>query len=250
MLSVEKLNDIEKKQMKDFIIEQGFENRKKSGTWKKGVAVAVAVIIIGIPIFGATFPALAQNIPIIGGFFGRIIVNQAISQEGFDVTVHRVTFSPTRTIVDFSYVSPFSDFGMHLERLPRNEYTNLVELDDLFEITVTQIRWEMVDNFGNEVIFIYGDGVSTRNGFDFSGRWFFELTYQEVTQIIITPIAYIWDIEIWHDPYERERVRAEGTVIHPDGGISMQWEATYQHETHELVERIVLEPIIIDLSQH
>jgi len=72
---MERLNDIEKKQMKDFIIEKGFEKREKGRTWKK-VLVAAAAIIIGIPILGVTFPALAQHIQIIGGIFERIDLHE------------------------------------------------------------------------------------------------------------------------------------------------------------------------------
>ena len=66
---MERLNDFEKKQMKDFIIEQGFEGRKSSGRWKKQLVVAAAVIMIGIPALGAAFPAWGQRIPIVGGVF-------------------------------------------------------------------------------------------------------------------------------------------------------------------------------------
>ena len=69
---MERLNDIEKQQMKGLMIERGFEGRKKIVVWKKQFVTAAAVVMIGIPILGFTFPALAQHIPIIGGIFETI----------------------------------------------------------------------------------------------------------------------------------------------------------------------------------
>ena len=85
---MERLNDIEKQQMKEFIIEQGFGDKKKGWAWKKGLVAAVAVVMIGIPIFGATFPALAeqivQYIPVVRGVFGNVEVHQQERLVGLD----------------------------------------------------------------------------------------------------------------------------------------------------------------------
>jgi len=72
---MERLNDFEKKQMKEVILEKGFTDREVSGvkksSLKKQLMIATAVLMIGTPIFGFTFPAIAQHIPIIGGIFER-----------------------------------------------------------------------------------------------------------------------------------------------------------------------------------
>jgi len=117
VLKVERLNDIEKKEMKDFIIEQGFEGRKKGWTWEKGLVVAAAVLVIGIPVFGVTFPALAQHIPIIGGIFDRgdlheadryvwlseygIPIGETQYTEGFSITLMESFFDGERIYLAF-----------------------------------------------------------------------------------------------------------------------------------------------------
>ena len=66
---MEKLTDIEKKQMKDFITEQGFAGRQTVGVWKKQLVAVVAVVMIGILAFGFTFPAWGQYLPFVGRIF-------------------------------------------------------------------------------------------------------------------------------------------------------------------------------------
>ena len=66
------LNDLEEQQAIDEIVNKGFVGRKGAGGWKKQLVAVVAVVMIGIPIFGMAFPALAQQIPIIGRIFAMI----------------------------------------------------------------------------------------------------------------------------------------------------------------------------------
>jgi len=69
---MEKLTDFEKKQMKDYIITQGLSNEKQNSNWKRILVAAVAIVVIGVPIFGFSFPVLAGHIPIIGGLFAQM----------------------------------------------------------------------------------------------------------------------------------------------------------------------------------
>ena len=66
---MDKLTTFEKQQMKGFIIEQGFEGRKATGRLKKQIIAVAAAVLIGIPAFGFTFPAIAANIPRIFDLF-------------------------------------------------------------------------------------------------------------------------------------------------------------------------------------
>ena len=68
---MEKLNDIEKKQMKKHIIRKAYAGKKRGTSRKKIVALA-ATFLVAIQTFGLTFPALAENIPIIREIFGRV----------------------------------------------------------------------------------------------------------------------------------------------------------------------------------
>ena len=68
---MQRLDDIKKKRVIDSAVEQGLAGRQPLGRWKKQLMTAVAMIAIGFPIFGFTFPAVAQHLPIIGGIFER-----------------------------------------------------------------------------------------------------------------------------------------------------------------------------------
>jgi len=81
MVDKQFLNDIEEMHAINKIVDLAFEGRRRSANWMRNIAVAVAVVVIGIPTLGYTFPAFAQqiaehvpaieNIPIIGGIFAR-----------------------------------------------------------------------------------------------------------------------------------------------------------------------------------
>ena len=71
------------------------------------------------------------------------------------------------------------------------------------------------------------------------------MPHQDATQIILTPVMYIWQTIVTHDIEERERVRSEAEEVGDSG--SMRWESTYINEDVEFIEIIELEPFIIDL---
>jgi len=73
---MQQLDDIKKKSVIDHAVEMGMAGRKKSGGWKKQLIALAAVVMIGIPVLGFTFPALAQHIPIIGGIFERVDLHE------------------------------------------------------------------------------------------------------------------------------------------------------------------------------
>jgi len=68
---MDRLDDIKKQRIINNAVELGLAGRGKSVVWPRKLAVVAASIIIGISVFGYTFPALAQHIPIIGGIFER-----------------------------------------------------------------------------------------------------------------------------------------------------------------------------------
>ena len=75
--------DEEKKEIERIVDEIMVEN-KTAGSWKRKVLIAAAVVMIGIPVFGFAFPALAQHIPIIGGLFVREDIHQHESLVALD----------------------------------------------------------------------------------------------------------------------------------------------------------------------
>ena len=60
---MQRLDDIKKKSVIDNAVEIGLAGKKSSGGWKRHSVVAAAVILIGIPMFGFAFPAIAAHIP-------------------------------------------------------------------------------------------------------------------------------------------------------------------------------------------
>jgi len=71
MVDKDFLNDFEEQVAIKKIVDLAFEGRKKTSNWQRNLITAAAMIIIGIPIFGYSFPALARHIPVIGGLFGQ-----------------------------------------------------------------------------------------------------------------------------------------------------------------------------------
>jgi len=114
---MERLNDMEKKQMKEIILEQGFVDRENSGvkksSLKKQWMIAAAALMIGIPIFGFTFPAIAQHIPIIGGIFER---DDLHGQERLVGISEHATMIGERQYADGFYITLMETFfdGEHI----------------------------------------------------------------------------------------------------------------------------------------
>ena len=119
MVDKEFLNDIEEMHAINKIVDLAFEGRRRSANWMRNIAVAVAVVVIGIPTLGYTFPALAQqivehvpaieNIPIIGGIFSRtdihndpwledmapyaVVIGQRQEADGVAITLNEAYFN-------------------------------------------------------------------------------------------------------------------------------------------------------------
>lgn len=66
---MQRLDDIKKQRIIDNAVRIGLAGRKSSGAWKKQLIAAAAAVIIGLPVLGLTFPALAEQIPVIGRIF-------------------------------------------------------------------------------------------------------------------------------------------------------------------------------------
>ena len=161
-------------------------------------------------------------------------VEETISAEGFDVTIHNFTASPAGITVNFSYVAPFRGYTMEPD-----------VINDIFEATTASVEWEVVDDLGNRVRSVGGSWGSEYYSeyYKITGEIFLDPAPVDATQLIITPVAYIWHHTITHDIAERERIRTEAAG--EDG--SMSWVAYYINEEKELVTTIRLEPIIINL---
>jgi len=109
MVDKDFLNDLEEQQAINEIVELGFANRKNPKIWLRNLAVAMAILVIGIPAFAYTFPALAQHIPIIGGIFerrgGRFAdIAEFADVIGMEVTSHGVTVAIEDAVFDGSRV--------------------------------------------------------------------------------------------------------------------------------------------------
>ena len=66
------LNDFEEQQAINKIVNQGLQGRKKQSTLRRALIAVVVTLVFGVPLFGITFPALAQHIPLIGGLFAQM----------------------------------------------------------------------------------------------------------------------------------------------------------------------------------
>jgi len=73
---MEKLTDFEKREMIGMILEKGLTERKGQGKWQRNVMTGIAATIAGFMIFGFTFPALAQYVPIVGGIFEGMVADR------------------------------------------------------------------------------------------------------------------------------------------------------------------------------
>ena len=83
VLKMEQLNDIEKKQMTDFIVDQGLKGRKRK--WKKSLYAVEAMVVIVALAFGVAFPLLVRYVPMLGGMFERgDLHHQEILTETFE----------------------------------------------------------------------------------------------------------------------------------------------------------------------
>jgi len=161
---------------------------------------------------------------------GSMAVSETTSIEDIEVTIRDLTSSSAGVSFNFSYTTPYG--------ISTGEPDII---DDIHEATTTYIEWMVVDDFGNIVHETFGGtGGDEDDPYLVTGQLTLEPPHADATQLIITPVVYIWQHTITHDIEERERVRAEGAA-------SGSWQQIYINEERELTNRIELEPIIVDL---
>ena len=120
MLDQDFLNDFEEQRAINEIVELGLSGRKTPKTWHRTLVAAIAIVMIGIPTFGYTFPALAQqivqNIPFIGGIFTRIessiadyatIINETRTSDGVSFTLHEGFFNGREIMLTYFVESDY-----------------------------------------------------------------------------------------------------------------------------------------------
>ena len=161
---MQRLDDIKKKRVIDSAIEVGMAGRKNSNVWQKRFVAAAAVVMIGIPVLGFTFPALAQHIPIIGGIFGRedlhqqerfvemaddvLEIGQTQEQDGFAVTLSEVFIDGGRMYVAY-----------HIESTEGRLLGTENEIADLEDQGLAN---DELVSFGNDMpIFVSGSEINT-----------------------------------------------------------------------------------------
>ena len=146
MVDKDFLTDFEEQKAINEIIEKGFTGRKKAMTWQKQLVAAVAIIIIGIPTFGFSFPALAQHIPLIGGLFAQM--DSAGMGGNLDmITEYATTVDETQVAdgVSITLVEQFFDgHGIYLSYLVESEFALNRGLE-WFEYALTREVTVMID---------------------------------------------------------------------------------------------------------
>jgi len=141
MVDKEFLNDIEEQQAIDQIVELGFAGRKTSRTWPRNLVAAIAIIVVGIPIFGYTFPALAQHIPIVGGIFARTDVHHMDWLES--IADYAVVIGEVQTSDGISFTLNEAFFN------GREVYlTYLVESEQALNREIMWFNYELVQEIG------------------------------------------------------------------------------------------------------
>ena len=114
---MEILTEIEEKMEIRKVVDEIVKGKNTARLWKRNILVAAAVVMIGIPAFGFTFPALAQHIPIIGGLFARedihqneglaaldnysSVIDQTQTVDGISITLEEVYFDGGRIYAAF-----------------------------------------------------------------------------------------------------------------------------------------------------
>jgi len=109
---MERLDDLKKRKIINNAVELGLEGRKKRVVWPRNVAVAAASVIIGIPVFGYTFPALAEHIPLIGSIFSRtedmqdlsdyaMLINEIQVADGVSFTLNEALFDGRNVLLTY-----------------------------------------------------------------------------------------------------------------------------------------------------
>ena len=76
MIDKDFLNDIEEQQAIKAIVALGLANKEVSTPWRRKLVSATAMVAVGLLVFGLTFPALAGQIPLIGGLFSRVDLHE------------------------------------------------------------------------------------------------------------------------------------------------------------------------------
>ena len=148
------LNDIEEQKAIDKIVERGLVGRKSSGRLKKQLMAVAAAVLIGIPAFGAAFPALAQHIPFIGGIFEREDIHEwdrltefqefasevgvSVEDDGITITIDEVFFDGN-IYVSF-VIEADRDLGEWVSLYGEGEYGE-IEMGLIFDGVPQDIRF-------------------------------------------------------------------------------------------------------------
>jgi len=232
------LNDIEEKQAIDEIVEKGFVGRKASRMHQRYLVAAVAVIMIGIPAFGFAFPAIAANIPIIGGIFDRddlhgqerligfseyaTIIGETQVSEDVSVTLSEAIFDGERVYLtylvesdrDISDVFMFEmpDVGLIIDGA-RNRMMNTAvdyhNIDDYSFLFIVMLAPHSSDVAGAETIEVFLS-LSTLLGLDLE---ILEATGEEVEHVIAEGP---WNFQIPLESIGNESVIVDQTVSYED----------------------------------
>lgn len=221
------VTELERKKVKNNLKKL---TKKKKRNWRKNTLAAAAALVISTTVLGATFPAYAQNIPIVGNIFQAIdetlFANfQAFSDElgmtqtsnGISITVNDAVFDGETVFFTYSIKSDrdlgadigltgFPDVkganggggGSNTEKLDEHNYIGLMTVTSHFEKeqAKARVKW----NVGS---------IITENG-EIDGDWSFAFslgvieseeipvnkTIEEegvevtVNKIAITPISF------------------------------------------------------------
>ena len=154
------------------------------------------------------------RVPLVSVGHDRVVVNQTINQDGFTIQINNLTFSPAGVRLRFSCTLPHPIFS---HGIPFYEQA----IDEV----VAGIDWIIIDDLGNQLKLLEMTTSHANDSYSATGRSTFMPPHSGARLITITPVIYTYkDIQIYE--------------------IS---EAFYLIKSYEIVERIELESIVIDL---
>jgi len=175
---MEKLNDIERKQMKNRILTEGLKPQKRNH-FKRSLIATAAALIIAVPIFGFSFPAMAQHIPFIGIIFARdensnftvaeedaVQMGHTLEKNGFSTTLEEVFIDGSYVYLTFQIESiDGAILVTDNERQTQELSEGYVSFDNALDMTINGLPLNF--GYGWQVI-ISEDGKSKTLIFDVS----------------------------------------------------------------------------------